>query len=76
MLTRVEVLLATLREQVTELGANGGAPRPRERSALARQQLLEDIDTARSAVKHARRRVAGLRGRSAAERPRPARLAR
>jgi hypothetical protein len=58
LLTRVEVLLATLREQVTEIEAREAEAPRSGRNATARQHLLGDIDAARSAVKHARGRVA------------------
>jgi hypothetical protein len=60
LLTRVEVLLATLREQVTEIEALAGETPRRDKRAVTRQHLLGDIDAARSAVKHARRRVASF----------------
>ncbi|HEY3082515.1 MAG TPA: hypothetical protein VGM69_21725 [Chloroflexota bacterium] len=60
LLTRVEVLLATLREQVTEIEALAGETPRRDKGAVTRQHLLSDIDAARSAVKDARRRVASF----------------
>jgi hypothetical protein len=63
VLTRIEVLLATLREQVTEIDADEEAARGTRRT-LVRQHLIEDIDAARAAVKHARRRMARFGGRA------------
>jgi hypothetical protein len=68
LLTRVEVLLATLREQVAELEASEAPPR-RGRRGQRRDRLLGDIDAARSAVKHARRRMAALSPDAAAPTP-------
>jgi hypothetical protein len=71
LLTRVEVLLATLREQVAELEASEATPPRRGRRAQRRDRLLGDIDAARSAVKHARRRMASLSPGPAAPKPAP-----
>lgn len=76
LLARVEVLLATLREQVTEIEARDGASPPRDRDLDAREHLIHDIDAARSAVKHARRRSAGFRAGAARRVPKPARPSR
>ncbi|HEV8637036.1 MAG TPA: hypothetical protein VG370_22680 [Chloroflexota bacterium] len=75
LLARVEVLLATLREQVTEIDARD-ASTPGDRNLVARDHLIHDIDAARSAVKHARRRVAGFRAGAARRGPKPVRPSR
>src|SRR5262245_13950814 len=68
LLAQVEVLLATLREQVVALESSEAAER-RPRRTVTRERLLSDIDAARAAVKHARRRMAGLRSPATTSRP-------